>query len=381
MSQQGKAYFGNASHPSLGEGEVAGKLFAGEYALKFESFSGAVELPYEGLDIAFGTKKDPRVTFTNESDTECILIADNENILGEVAFRRNGHLRRQIEAHREHVEGVRRLVLTGVFFTVFVSLSAGLGAAVEWALPRLIDQVPVKFEKELGEEAAAKVGRRVTTGSETNVSAQLNAMVARLTGTLPKNEYEFRVTLVNSFEPNAFALPGGNLFVTTGLLRVCTNSLEVCGILAHEVAHVTRRHGLRKMISTIGPAKAMQTVLGNNHGFLSTLAAGSHVLVGQTFSRDFEREADDGGFALMVAANLDPRGLENGLRQLQRFEQRFSGGDRPRALMSHPPTTERIDRLAAKWNTAGKKSGFTALEPLKLPPEEKGGSPLDKLFQ
>lgn len=381
MSQEGKGYFGKASHPSLGEGEVAGKLFAAEFALKFESASGAVELPYDGLDIAFGTKKDPRINFTSEHDPDCIFTADTADILGEVAFRRNGHVRRQIEAHREHVEGVRRLVLTGVFCAVFVSLSAGLGAMVEWALPRLIDQVPVKFEKELGAEAAAKMGKRFRPGSETNVTAQLDAMVASLTKSLPKNEYEFRVTLVHSFEPNAFALPGGNLFVTTGLLRVCTNSLEVCGILAHEVAHVTRRHGLRKMISTIGPAKAMQTVLGNNHGLLSTLAAGSHVLVGQTFSRDFEREADDGGFALMVAANLDPRGLENGLRQLQRFEQRFSGKDRPRALMSHPPTTERIERLAAKWTGASKKAGFTPLEPLNLPAEEKGGSPLDKLFQ
>lgn len=381
MSQEGKAYFGNASHPSLGEGEVAGKLFATEFALKFESASGAVELPYEGLDIAFGTKKDPRVTFTSENDSDCTFIADNADILGEVAFRRNGHLRRQVEAHREHVEGVRRLVLTGMFFVVFVSLSAVLGAAVEWTLPRLIDRVPVKFEKELGDEEADKLRKRMRAAGETNVTAQLNAMVAQLTRSLPKHDHEFRVTLLASSEPNAFALPGGNLFVNLGLLRLCTNSVEVAGILAHEIAHVTRRHGLRKIVSTIGPARAMQTVLGNNHGFLSTLAAGSHVLVGQNFSRDFEREADDSGYELMVAANLDPRGLENGLRQLQRFEQRFSGGDRPRALMSHPPTTERIERLAAKWSTASKKTGFTRLEPLKLPAEEKGGSPLDKLFQ
>lgn len=381
MSQEGKAFLGNASHPSLGDAEVAGKLFSGEFALKFESEGGIVELPYDGMDIAFGTKQDPRVTFTNEHQPDCVFTASNEDILGELAFRRNRHLRPQVEARREHVEGVRRLVLTGVFFAVFVSLSAVLGAVVEWTLPRLIDRVPVKFEKELGDEEAAKLRKRMRASGETNVAAQLDVMVAQLTKSLPKHDYEFRVTLVPSSEPNAFALPGGNIFVNLGLLRLCTNSVEVAGILAHEIAHVTRRHGLRKIVGTIGPARAMQTVLGNNHGFLSTLAAGSHVLVGQNFSRDFEREADEGGYELMAAANFDPRGLENGLRRIQKFEEKFGGGDGPRALMSHPPTTERIERLAAKWSAASKKTGFTQLEPLKLPAEEKGGSPLDKLFQ
>jgi len=186
---------------------------------------------------------------------------------------------------------------------------------------------------------------------------------------------------VPTSEPNAFALPGGNIFVNQGLLRLCTNSVEVAGVLSHEISHVTRRHGLRKIVSTLGPARVMQTVLGNNHGFLSALAASSHVLVGQTFSRDFEREADEGGYELMLAANLDPRGLENGLRRLQQLEQRMGGGHGPRALMSHPPTTERIDRLAAKWSTTRTNAGFAVLEPLVLPPAEKRGSPLDKLFE
>lgn len=381
MSQEGKAYLANASHPDFGDAEVAGKLFSGEFALRFESGAGALELPYDGMDIAYGTKQDPRVTFTNESAPNCTFTASNEDILGELAFRRNRHLRPQVEARREQVEGVRRLVLTSVFFAVFVSLSAVLGAAIEWVLPRLVDRVPVKFEKELGDEEAGKLRKRMRVSGETNVTAQLNTMVAQLTKSLPKHDYEFRVTLLASSEPNAFALPGGNIFVNMGLLRLCTNSVEVAGVLAHEISHVTRRHGLRKIVSTIGPARAMQTVLGNNHGFLSTLAAGSHVLVGQTFSRDFEREADEGGYDLMAAANLDPRGLENGLRRIQKFEEKLGGGDGPRALMSHPPTPERIDRLAARWTSAAKKSGFTVLPALPLPPLEKGGSPLDKLFE
>ena len=381
MSQEGKRYLANASHPSLGDAEVAGKLFTDDFALKFESEAGAAELPYEGMNIAFGSKKDLRVTFTHESDPDSILTASNEDILRERVFRTKNNLRRQIETHREHIEGVRRLVLTGIFFTTFIGLSAVLGAAIEWVMPRLVNRVPVKFEKQIGDEEAARIRRQLRPSHETNVTVQLTALVARLTQNLPPNEYEFRVTLLASPEPNAFALPGGNIFVNMGLLRLCTNTVEVAGVLAHEIAHVTRRHGLRTMISTIGPARAMQTVLGDKHGFLTTLAGSSHLLVGQSFSRDFEREADEGGYDLLVAASLDPRGLENGLKRLQQVEGMLGDDHGSLALQSHPPTPERIERLAAKWAAAERSTNFTTLEPLELPPVEKGGSLLDNLFK
>ena len=364
MSQEEKTFPAHATHPILGEAEVAGTLSVGEFALQFASENGAVELPYEGLDIAFGTKQDPRITFTHETIPDGVFIAGNADILREPVFRKKNCLRRQIDEHRDQLEGRRRLVLTGLFFGAFVGLSAVLGAAVEWVLPRLIERVPVKFEKELGDEAAAAVLHRFKPARETNVTAQLNALVMRLTQSLPKNDFQFRVTVVADALPNAFALPGGSIFVNVGLLRLCTNSVEVAGVLAHEIAHVTRRHGLRTMITTIGPARAMKAVLGDNHGFLSTLAAGSDLLIGQSFSREFEREADEGGFDLMVAANLDPRGLENGLRRLDSFG---GGDDGPRALMSHPPTAERIVRLVARWNSAAKKTDYEVPEPLPLP--------------
>ena len=364
MSQEQKTFPAHATHPTLGDAEVAGTLAVGEFALRFASESGAMELPYDGLDIAFGTKQDRRITFTHEQVADGVFIADNADLLCEPVFRKKNCLRRQIDEHREQLEGRRRLVLTGLFFGAFVGLSAVLGAAVEWGLPRLISRVPVKFEKHLGDEAAAAVLHQFKPARETNVTAQLEALVTRLTQSLPQNDFQFRVTVLADALPNAFALPGGNIFVNVGLLRLCTNSVEVAGVLAHEIAHVTRRHGLRTMITTIGPARAMKAVLGDNHGFLSTLAAGSDLLIGQSFSREFEREADEGGFDLMVAANFDPRGLEQGLRRLDSIG---GGDDGPRALMSHPPTSERLERLAARWNSAAKKTDYEVPAPLPLP--------------
>ncbi len=382
MSQEDLAYLASASHPSLGDGSVPGKLFNGEHALRFECEQGTVELPYTDLEIGFGTRKDPRVTFTHPEHENCELVAANEDILGAPPFRSRNNLRLRIREMEEQREGVKRIVLTFAFFVVFIGGSALAGAGVEWALPHLIEHVPVSFEKKLGDEVAGKVRSRAKVWNDTNVTAQLNAIVQRLAKTQPKNECEFRVAVLESREPNAFALPGGSIFVNKGLLLLMTNSVEVAGVLSHEIGHVVKRHGCRTLITSVGPSYAIQFVLGDNHGMLSVLAEGSHLLVEQSFSRDFEREADETGFDMMLAANLDPRGLEQGLRRLRDYEQKtFGGHEGSRALSSHPPTPERIDRLAEKWKSAKKQTGFGTLEPIRLPDEGGQRPDVSELFK
>jgi len=366
MNQQEKAY--PATAPSPGDGSVAGNLFVGDFHLRFESAQGTVELPYDGLEMAFGTRKDPRVTFTHPKHEGCEVVAGNEDILRAHPFRTRNNLRLQVEAMKEHREGMKRVALTFAFFAVFIGGSALVGAGLEWGLPRVIQQVPVSFEKKLGDEAAEEVRDFFNVLNDTNLTAQLDGIVQRLARTQPKSEYQFRVAVLDTAMPNAFAVPGGSVFVTKGLLMLMTNPVEVAGVLAHEIAHVTKRHGCRTLIMNVGPGYAIRFVLGDNHGVLSTLAQGSRALVGQTFSREFEREADETGFEMMLGANLDPRGLEQGLKRLRDFEGRLGGGQGRRALNSHPPTPERIGRLAEQWSSAKKKSGFDSLPLIKTPP-------------
>ncbi|MBI3878270.1 MAG: M48 family metallopeptidase [Verrucomicrobia bacterium] len=383
MSQEDIAYLANASHPSLGDGSVPGKLFTAEHALRFECEQGTIELPYTDLEIAFGTRKDPRVTFTHPEHENCELVAANEDILGAPPIRSRNNLRQQIREKEEQREGVKRIALTFAFFAVFIGGSALAGAGIEWALPRLIEHVPVSFEKKLGEEVADEVRAEFKVSKDTNITAQLDAIVQRLVKTQPKSEYQFRVAVIESRDPNAFALPGGNIFVNKGLLLLMTDSVEVAGVLSHEIAHVTRRHGCRTLITSVGPSYAISFVFGDNHGMLNVLAQSSRALVGQSFSRDFEREADETGYEMMLAANLDPRGLEQGLKRLRDLEERMFGGrSGNRAFSSHPPTPERIERLAEKWKTTKKQTGFNTLEPIQLPQPPGGQRPdVSELFK
>ena len=159
--------------------------------------------------------------------------------------------------------------------------------------------------------------------------------------------------------PNAFALPGGHVVVTTSLLELADRPEEVAGVVAHELAHGTRKHALWKTLSSAGPYILCRVFMRGNSGLMGVLPGSSQLLVCQTFSQEYELEADDVGWQLLLAAHIDPCGLTDMLKKLNAEEARMKL-DRlaPQAFSSHPATDKRIRRLEAKWQRLKGKSGF-----------------------
>ena len=161
---------------------------------------------------------------------------------------------------------------------------------------------------------------------------------------------------------NAFALPGGDVLVTTRLLEIADRPEEIAGVVAHELAHVTQKHGFRKIISSLGPYLIFRVFLGNAAGVLGIIGESSELLVNQSFSQEYELEADEVGWKSLVAARIDPRGLPDMLRKLQHDEQKLHA-ELPQlhAFSSHPAIQKRIQRLEEKWMKLKDKSGFVPL--------------------
>jgi len=164
-------------------------------------------------------------------------------------------------------------------------------------------------------------------------------------------------------DPNAFALPGGHIVVTTGLLRLVERPEQLLGVVSHEVAHVTCKHSFRQMIASAGPFLVFQVFLSGRGGAFAALAGGSAILVHQSFSQEYEKEADDVGWDYLVAANIDPRGMIEVFQKLKATEasERISNFI-PKAFESHPDMDKRIARLNAKWKKLPRKTGFVQLE-------------------
>ncbi len=144
---------------------------------------------------------------------------------------------------------------------------------------------------------------------------------------------------------NAFATPGGNLYVYTGLILASQNEAQLAGVLSHEAGHVTGRHAARNLVQQYGLQSVAGLALGKNPSQVKQLAA-TLIANGSMLahSRSQEHEADEYGARFSRGAGFDPNGLIGFFRILQRQE----GGNTPKVLTwlsTHPATSDRISHL------------------------------------
>jgi predicted Zn-dependent protease len=185
---------------------------------------------------------------------------------------------------------------------------------------------------------------------------EIGAYVAEIGGRLAQNSelagHPFRFTVLNSPEVNAFALPGGYVYVTRGLLALANSEAELAGVLAHEIGHVTARHTAQRYNRAVGVGLAT-SVLGalvRNDVFDQLAGLGSELYL-KGYSRDQEYESDVLGVRYMARAGYDPRAQSAFLRSLElhsELEKHLAGSERRDPVedffATHPRTAERVLR-------------------------------------
>ncbi len=211
--------------------------------------------------------------------------------------------------------------------------------------------ISVQEELRLGQSYAAQLDRELPIVRDPAIQTDLDRIAARLTPFSQRREVTYQFRIVNSAVVNAFAVPGGYVYVTRGLIEHAGAMDELAGILGHEIGHVEHRHSARQ----IGRAQAAQVGIGitqvltegrRGADVVNTGAAITGNLVLARYSREQEEESDRTAVALTTAARINPQGIVNFFQTLQRVE-----GDRPGALesffLSHPLTATRIEATQA----------------------------------
>jgi len=179
-----------------------------------------------------------------------------------------------------------------------------------------------------GAEAAAAVEVEVGLLEDPVLTAYVEGIGRKLLHGLPRREFAYRFSIVDQMEPNAFALPGGHIYVSRGLLALINDVDELACVLGHEIVHAARRHA------------AQQQAVARYQGSFSLPSSRAANMA--AYSRDMEREADMLGQRLCAAAGYDPMAMSTFLRSLDQRERLLIGAPRvPTFFDTHPGSRER----------------------------------------
>jgi predicted Zn-dependent protease len=202
--------------------------------------------------------------------------------------------------------------------------------------------ISIEEEWQLGAQLARDIERQVPLLNDAAALAYVNEMGQRIVRTTSMANMPWQFHIVRDNQINAFAIPGGHVYVHTGLINNADNASELAGVMAHEISHVVARHSTEQISRQYGISILAGVVLGQNPNVLAELAA--QIVAGGAlarFSRAAEQEADRLGVRAMNEAGYNPRGMVTMFQELLEH-QRGQPGAVERFFSTHPLTQDRI---------------------------------------
>ncbi len=227
-------------------------------------------------------------------------------------------------------------------------------------------------ERQLGKEIYEKIRDAGLLIEDEELNSYITEIGKRLLSYDNVYPFDFTFSVIRSSGINAFATPGGYVYLYTGLINLAENECHIAGVMAHEIAHVNARHVARMIEKskrhTIGTLAAMVAgaFLGGGEGLAAAtgLATATSVTMSLKYSREHEEEADRLGMAYLTGAGYDGKGMLDFLKIMD-FNQYYSSSI-PTYFLTHPETSERVRYLTlllqTRYNQEGAGEIFGGLE-------------------
>jgi Zn-dependent protease with chaperone function len=220
----------------------------------------------------------------------------------------------------------------------------------------------VQQDIEIGRQSAAQAERQLPMLSDRRADRYVNDVVRELAAQAPGERYPYEARIVNASDINAFALPGGPLFVNRGLLESVRSEGELAGVLAHEMAHIALRHGTHNASKAYGTQIGIGVLgglLGGRSGGATTTSQILQALGGVglnavflKFSRDAETQADVAGAQMMARAGYEPQDMVSFFELLQ-SRQRSNPSAVSQFFSDHPAPANRAARIRQEAQAIG----------------------------
>lgn len=210
-----------------------------------------------------------------------------------------------------------------------------------------INMFSLEQEIEMGRQISREIAREATIVKDPFMAGYVQELGMRLVPPEAARALPFRFYLLDNKEVNAFAVPGGPVYIHTGLFRAAENEAELASVMAHEIGHVVARHAGQQMTARYGYSFLASLLLGQNPGGWQALTASLFASAGlMAYSRTHEREADGFAIQALYRAGYDAWAMLTFFDKLITLEK-----GQPNALArffsSHPPTSERMSQIRA----------------------------------
>ncbi len=239
------------------------------------------------------------------------------------------------------------------FVIMMIAMPSALLGQTRISIPK--NRYSVQDDVKLGQQAAAEVEQQMPILNDSQATNYVQDVGRRLVNAIPSqyrhSEFRYQFKVVNASDINAFALPGGYMYVNRGMIEAARNEGEMAGVMAHELSHVALRHGTAQATKQSNPTNQLPAIGGAILGAIFGGPIGSIAQtagqIGSTFlltkySREYETQADILGAQIMAQAGYDPRDLANMFKTIERQ----SGGSRgPEFLSSHPNPENRYENI------------------------------------
>ena len=209
-------------------------------------------------------------------------------------------------------------------------------------------------EVSMGRDTVKQVEKQYKVWNDSKANERINRIGKQLLAAIgPGRGFTYTFKALDTKEVNAFAVPGGWVYVTRGLLEQPNlNDPELAFVMGHEITHVEQRHSMNQVESQVGIAVGLQILLGGKAGSLAPqLAQG---VLANRYSRKDETDADQGGVTVMIKAKYDPLASISFLKRLKEFNK-GKGSSSTNWFSSHPDLDRRIARIEERL----RKDGYT----------------------
>ena len=178
------------------------------------------------------------------------------------------------------------------------------------------EKFPIEYEQQLGEQLFGALTNEYNKDSTRTVL--VNEFFKELRY---PSKYNIKITVVNFEMVNAFAVPGGNIVIFSGILEKMKSSEELAALLAHEASHVELKHSTKSIFRSLANYMFVSLIFYDVNAIASILIDNANMLTNLHYSRGLEQEADENGFDMMIAQNIDPQGMVDLFETLKKEEK------------------------------------------------------------